>query len=143
MEIKIKRLRLRNFKGVRDADYLFNGRNATIEGPNGSGKSTVFDAFTWLLFGKDHRDQTSSTFEIKTIDPATGRPYPREDHWVEAELVNFHHIEGILSNIRTNITVPLYVSKITHTLKKTISDTWSKTRTNSQKVSCFLVNGRI
>ena len=87
MEIKIKRLRLRNFKGVRDADYLFNGRNATIEGPNGSGKSTVFDAFTWLLFGKDHRDQTSSTFEIKTIDPATGRPYPREDHWVEAELV--------------------------------------------------------
>ena len=87
MEITIKRLRLRNFKGVRDADYLFNGRNATIEGPNGSGKSTIFDGFTWLLFGKDHRDQTSSTFEIKTIDPATGKPYPREDHWVEAELV--------------------------------------------------------
>lgn len=87
MEIKIKRLRLRNFKGTRDADYFFGGMNATIEGPNGSGKSTVFDAFTWLLFGKDHRDQTSSTFEIKTIDPATGRPFPREDHWVEAELV--------------------------------------------------------
>ena len=86
MEIKIKRLRLRNFKGVREADYYFGGKNATIEGPNGSGKSTVFDAFTWLLFGKDHRDQTTNTFELKTIDPATGKPYPREEHWVEAIL---------------------------------------------------------
>ena len=82
MEIRIIALRLRNFKGVRSADYLFGGRNARIEGPNGSGKSTVFDAFTWLLFGKDHRDQTTSTFELKTIDPSTGKPYPREDHWV-------------------------------------------------------------
>ena len=86
MEIKIKALRLRNFKGVRSAEYFFDGRNARIEGPNGSGKSTVFDAFTWLLFGKDHKGQTADTFEIKTIDPATGEPYPREDHWVEAVL---------------------------------------------------------
>ena len=86
MEIRIISLRLRNFKGVRNAEYHFGGHNARIEGPNGSGKSTVFDSFTWLLFGKDHRDQTADTFEIKTIDPATGRPYPREDHWVEAEL---------------------------------------------------------
>jgi len=86
MEIKIKTLRLRNFKGVREATYHFGGKNVRIEGPNGSGKSTVFDAFTWLLFGKDHRDQTTSSFELKTIDPSTGEPYPREEHWVEAEL---------------------------------------------------------
>ena len=86
MEIRIIALRLRNFKGTRSAEYLFAGQNARIEGPNGSGKSTVFDAFTWLLFGKDHRDQTANTFEVKTIDPATGRPFPREDHWVEAVL---------------------------------------------------------
>ena len=41
MEIKIKTLRLRNFKGVRDAEFTFNGQNARIEGRNGSGKSTV------------------------------------------------------------------------------------------------------
>lgn len=86
MEIRIIALRLRNFKGARTAEYLFGGHNARIEGPNGSGKSTVFDAFTWLLFGKDHRDQTTESFELKTIDPATGKPYPREDHWVEAVL---------------------------------------------------------
>lgn len=86
MEIRITALRLRNFKGVRTAEYYFGGRNARIEGPNGSGKSTVYDAFTWLLFGKDHRDQTTATFELKTIDPSTGKPYPREDHWVEGVL---------------------------------------------------------
>ena len=57
MEIRIKSLRLRNFKGVRDAGYLFDGRNATIEGPNGSGKSTVFDAFTWLLSARTTGDR--------------------------------------------------------------------------------------
>ena len=86
MEIRINKLRMHNFKGIRSAEYDFAGGNARIEGPNGSGKSTVFDAFTWLLFGKDHRGQTTDTFELKTIDPATGRPYPRLDHWVEAEL---------------------------------------------------------
>lgn len=86
MEIRIMALRLHNFKGVRQAEYIFGGRNARIEGPNGSGKSTVFDAFTWLLFGKDHKGQTAASFEIKTIDPATGKPFPREDHWVEAVL---------------------------------------------------------
>ena len=86
MEIRILKLRLRNFKGVRKAEYVFSGQNARIEGPNGSGKSSVFDAFCWLLFGKDHRGQSTESFELKTIDPATGVPYPREEHWVEAEL---------------------------------------------------------
>jgi|GEM_PF-488606 len=87
MEIKIKRISLRNFKGTRDCTYAFDGENVRIEGRNGAGKSTVFDAFTWLLFGKDHRGQTSESFEIKTIDPETGSPIPRLDHWVEAVLL--------------------------------------------------------
>ena len=86
MDIRIKSISLRNFKGARDCTYTFDGRNARIEGANGSGKTTVFDAFTWLLFGKDSKDQTENTFEVKTIDPATGSPIPQLDHWVEAVL---------------------------------------------------------
>lgn len=96
MEIRINKLRLHNFKGMRDAEYTFEGRNARIEGTNGSGKSTVFDAFTWLLFGKDHRDQSADSFEIKTIDPETGAPIPRLEHWVEAELL----VDGMLNTLR-------------------------------------------
>lgn len=86
MDIRIKSISLRNFKGARDCMYTFDGRNARIEGANGSGKTTVFDAFTWLLFGKDSKDQTENTFEVKTIDPETGAPTLHLDHWVEAVL---------------------------------------------------------
>lgn len=87
MDIRINYLRLKNFKGCRDAEYRFDGGNVRIEGPNGSGKSTVFDAFTWLLFGKDSKDQTTEKFELKTIDPETGETIPNLEHWVEAELL--------------------------------------------------------
>lgn len=86
MDIRINYIRLKNFKGARDAEYRFDGGNARIEGGNGSGKSTVFDAFTWLLFGKDRMDQTTEKFELKTIDPGTGETIPNLEHWVEAEL---------------------------------------------------------
>jgi len=125
MEIRINKLRLRNFKGVRSAEYVFGGRNARLEGPNGSGKSTVFDAFTWLLFGKDHRDQTATSFEIKTIDPSTGKPFPREDHWVEAELT---------------------VDGADHTLRRTWIEKWEKPTGEVEDVmtghaSAFAVDG--
>ena len=87
MDIRINYLRLKNFKGCRDAEYRFDGGNVRIEGPNGSGKSTVFDAFTWLLFGKDSKDQTTEKFELKTIDPEMGETIPNLEHWVEAELL--------------------------------------------------------
>ena len=86
MDIRINYIRLKNFKGARDAEYRFDGGNARIEGGNGSGKSTVFDAFVWLLFGKDRLEQTTEKFELKTIDPATGETIPNLEHWVEAEL---------------------------------------------------------
>ena len=86
MDIRINYLKLKNFKGTREATYYFGGKNARIEGPNGSGKSTIMDAFTWLLFGKDRLDQTTEKFELKTIDAKTGEVIPNEDHWVEAEL---------------------------------------------------------
>lgn len=84
MDIRINKLSLRNFKGAREVDITFDGHNATIAGPNGSGKSTVFDAFTWLLFGKDHAEQAD--FEIAPIDPETGEDIHDLETSVEAVL---------------------------------------------------------
>ena len=75
MNIKIKSITLRNFKGLRDVSFDFDGRNATIIGDNGTGKTTIFDALTWVLFGKDSHNSTD--IDIKTID-ATGEPMHRE-----------------------------------------------------------------
>ena len=44
MELKIKSMSLRNFKGVTDKKIAFNG-NTKIKGRNGAGKSSIADAF--------------------------------------------------------------------------------------------------
>ncbi len=64
--MKIKSIALQNFKGCKNATYTFDGKNVTVCGANGSGKTTIFDAFTWLLFGKDSLD--NAKFEIRPLD---------------------------------------------------------------------------
>lgn len=80
-EVIIKKLSLLNFKGVREFQIEFNNSVTSILGKNGSGKTTIFDAFTWLLFGKDSEDRKS--FNIKTLD-AQGVAIPRIPHEVSA-----------------------------------------------------------
>lgn len=82
--IIIKSMRLTNFKGVRDLSIDFNDTVTNIYGRNGSGKTTVFDAFTWLLFGKDSNN--SKQFDLKTLD-ADGKIIPQIPHEVSAVLV--------------------------------------------------------
>lgn len=80
MKIKLKRLKLVNFKGVRDLDLKFR-RVTNISGDNATGKTSVFDAFLWLFFGKDSTDRKD--FEIKTLGP-DNQPFHKMDHEVTA-----------------------------------------------------------
>lgn len=66
MKSVIKNISLQNFKGCKNVTYTFDGKNVTVCGANGSGKTTIFDAFTWLLFGKDSLD--NAKFEIRPLD---------------------------------------------------------------------------
>lgn len=67
-EIKIKRLSLENFKCHRNLTLTFNGGNASIYGDNASGKTSIYDALTWLLFGKDSAGNGEKNIEIKPLD---------------------------------------------------------------------------
>lgn len=81
-EIKLKSLILVNFKGVRNLEVVFTDQRNIISGDNGTGKTTIFDAFTWLLFGKDSTGRSDSNFNIKTIDPLTKKPILHLEHSV-------------------------------------------------------------
>lgn len=83
-KVIIKSMKLTNFKGLRDFSIEFNDSVTSVLGKNGSGKTTIFDAFTWLLFGKDSEDRKS--FNIKTLD-AQGVAIPRIPHEVSAILM--------------------------------------------------------
>ena len=67
-EIKIKRLSLENFKCHSNLTLTFNGGNASIYGDNASGKTSIYDALTWLLFGKDSAGNGEKNIEIKPLD---------------------------------------------------------------------------
>ena len=81
--MKILNLTLRNFKGIRNFELNTEGKDVNTFGDNATGKTTLFDAFTWLMFGKDSLNRAD--FEIKTLGP-DGQPEHGLEHAVEAIL---------------------------------------------------------
>lgn len=110
MDIRLKSLTLKNFKGIKDFTFTPDGRNTNVFGPNASGKSTLADAFFFLFFGKDSSDRKA--FSLKTIDKTTGESLHGLEHTVEAILV---------------------VDDKPLTLKKTFSENWQKKRGQAEK----------
>lgn len=84
MEIKFKKIRIRNFRGLVNFEANLDGRSVRISGANGLGKSSVADAITWVLFGKDSRRRTA--FPIDPVDDA-GRIIHNLDVSVELEML--------------------------------------------------------
>ena len=83
MQLQLKKISLINFKGVQNRVIEFGGETE-IRGKNATGKTTVFDAFTWCLFGKDSADR--SDFNVKPLD-ANNQPLRQTDNEVTALIV--------------------------------------------------------
>ena len=66
--IRIKRLALNNFKCHKNLTLDFMGGNASVYGDNATGKTSIYDALTWLLFGKDSQGNGEKNIEIKPLD---------------------------------------------------------------------------
>ncbi|MBC1722286.1 ATP-binding protein [Listeria seeligeri] len=80
--IKLLKLQLENFKGIKELEIDFQD-NTSIYGANASGKTTILDAFTWLLFDKDSTNKKD--FAIKTLD-TEGNAIHKLNHVVTAQL---------------------------------------------------------
>ena len=85
--VTIKKLRIKNFKGIKDFTLEPNGKSISIFGRNASGKTTIQDAFFYLLFGKDSNDRAD--FQLKPVD-ATGQ----EIHNIETEVEAVLDVDG-------------------------------------------------
>ena len=102
--ITLHRITLQNFKGAENETHEFNGQDAVVSGKNGSGKTTIFDAFTWLLFGKDHLGR--SKFDIKPLD-SDGKE---------------------VGHLDVEVTATIQVDGEEITLKRIYKETWTKKR---------------
>lgn len=106
-DIKIKLLALENFKCHRNLVLNFNGENASIYGDNATGKTSVYDALTWLLFGKDSHGNGEKNIEIKPL----GEDGEVRDH-----------------NAITAVEAVLLVNGEEVTLRRTYQEVWSTKR---------------
>ncbi|MDD2300885.1 MAG: ATP-binding protein, partial [Fermentimonas sp.] len=100
--IKLKKLKMVYFKGFKEFEVDFGDRTE-ISGRNTSGKSTIFDAWSWLLFGKDSLG--SADFQIKTLDE-NGDVIERVDHEVYGELEINGSITSLKRVLRENWVKP-------------------------------------
>lgn len=92
--IILQKLVITNFKGIKN--LVINLSDLTdIYAANGLGKTTIFDSFTWLLFGKDSLDRKD--FEIKPLD-INGISIPKIENEVEGTLL-FNGEEIVLKRI--------------------------------------------
>lgn len=55
--MKLLSFKVSNFRKLPDLNILPNGKNVNFYGQNGAGKTSTYDAFLWLLFGKDSADR--------------------------------------------------------------------------------------
>lgn len=71
-QVTLLRLTLERFKGVGRLELDFGGKSGTVYGRNGTGKSSIYDAWAWLMTGKDSGGQTPADVNGCSIKPLDG-----------------------------------------------------------------------
>ncbi len=85
-QIKLLKLTLQNFKGIKDFSFSPNGESVTVTGKNGSGKTSLADGLNWLLFDKDSHG--NKDFQIKPLESG------REVHGIETKVEAILQVDG-------------------------------------------------
>ncbi len=105
--MKLIRMALENFKGIKKAEFNFGGYDTNIYGANGTGKTTVYDAFTWLLFGKSSEERAN--FSPKTITK-----------------------DGAAHGLEHSVECDIEIDGITTTFKRSFHEVYKKTRGSAE-----------
>lgn len=109
-KVILKSLTLCNFKGEQARTTHFNADVTRISGGNGLGKTRHFDAFMWLLFGKDVQDRKD--YEVRT-----------------------HNADGsLLHEVECSVTGVLDIDGQELTLKRESVEEWVKPRGQVDRV---------
>ena len=109
--IRIKKLALENFKCHKNLALDFMGGNASVYGDNATGKTSIYDALTWLLFGKDSQGNGEKNIEIKPLN-------------ILGEVKDHDAI--------TSVEAVLLVNGEEIALKRTYQEVWTTKRGNSE-----------
>lgn len=65
-EVFLRKIVIDNFKGISHYELEFESMMTEIHGHNGTGKTSLYDAYLWLLTGKDSKG--SESFKVQPVD---------------------------------------------------------------------------
>ena len=126
MKMILERMRMENFKGIKNLEINFDAGRTAIAGCNGCGKTTIVDAFCWVLFNQNAAGDApgSDNFREKPLDE-NGQTVHNLDTTVEL----FCTLDGQRFD-----------------LKRKQTENWVKKRGNSEatfqgNVSAYWING--
>ncbi|EJD81244.1 AAA family ATPase [Staphylococcus epidermidis] len=122
-QLKIKKLSIENFAGLKNQVFEFNGNDARVYGANGTGKTTTATALQWLLFDKG-LDGSTKSFNPVPLDENNEEEYELIPT-VEVELDN----NGKTLKIRKE-SHPKYTTNKTTNRKE-----YSRSRTKKQYIN--------
>lgn len=105
--ILINRLTLENFKCHSHLTLAPEGKSISIYGDNATGKTSIYDALTWLLFGKDSLGNSEKHIDFK---PLNEKGQVRDRHAITA------------------VEASLTVDGRELTLRRTLRENWTKRR---------------
>lgn len=117
MNVKMLDLEIENFKGLKKFSINPKGKDADISAANGIGKTTVYDAFLWLLFGKDSTGRKQ--FDIRPLDgkntPIDGLTLSVSSALEIDGKIHFlkkQHVEKITKKTVTGYTTECWVNEV-------------------------------
>ena len=103
-QIRLKRLDIENFKGLRCLTAEFDDELTQIIGANGVGKTSVHDAYLWLLLGIDSANR--SNFAIQPLD----------------------NDSKTIDHLTTSVTGVFDFDGIVHEFRRSLHQTWTRRR---------------
>ena len=110
----LKKLKINNFKGISNFEIDLDKENE-IRGENATGKTTIFDAYLWVLRGKN----SEMAFEFSI------QPIGNED-------------------VLTEVEIQIEVNSELHSLRKTLTNSYTKKHGKSEfsgKEYCYFLDG--
>ncbi|EGQ3718314.1 AAA family ATPase [Staphylococcus pseudintermedius] len=123
MHLRLNKLTIENFAGIKEQIFEFDGHNSKIYGANGSGKTTTATALQWLLFDKG-LDGSTKSFNPVPVDINNHELYELIPT-VEAEFTIDNHTLVLRKESRPKYT----------TNQKTNRKEYSRSRTKRQFIN--------
>lgn len=116
-QVRIKRMHIENFKGLRVFDIEFDPVRTSVVGANGTGKTTLHDAYLWLLTGADSNG--SSAFYVQPLDGES----------------------RTIDHLNTAVSCVMSFDGEEHELKRTFEQKWTRKRGTKEDVLCGNTSG--